>query len=108
MTTLLSMSGHDVAAAADGAEALATVDRRRDQGHPAFDCAVIDLGLPDIAGTDLMKQILARGSVVGIALTGSTGPADIARCRDAGFAQHIAKPVTIERLEEALGHVAQP
>ena len=102
MTTLLGLSGHSVTPAADGAEALATVDGRRSEGHPPFDCAVIDLGLPDIAGTELMRELLARGPVVGIALTGSTAPADIARCRAAGFAQHIPKPVTIEQLEEAL------
>ena len=108
MATLLGLSGHVVTPVGDGAEALATVDGRKTDGHPPFDCAVIDLGLPDIAGTDLMRKLLARGPVVGIALTGSTAPADIARCREAGFAQHIPKPVTIEQLEEALERVSRP
>ena len=107
MATLLSLSGHVVELAADGAEAMASVDARQANGRPPFDCAVIDLGLPDIGGTELMRKLLARGPLVGIALTGSTAPDDVARCREAGFAQHVPKPVTIEQLEAALARVAR-
>ncbi|MDB5294294.1 MAG: multi-sensor hybrid histidine kinase [Phycisphaerales bacterium] len=107
MTTLLGFSGHAVTPAADGAAALATVDARAAAGDPSFDCAVVDLGLPDMTGTELMKQLVGRGLSLGVALTGSTTADDVARCRDAGFSQHIPKPVTIEQLDQALRQLKQ-
>ncbi|MBI4820977.1 MAG: HAMP domain-containing protein [Deltaproteobacteria bacterium] len=50
-------TGSDVAtvAVASGAEALEAVEKQQ------FDCAVIDLGLPDISGFDLIEQIKHMG-----------------------------------------------
>ena len=107
MATLLGFSGHAVTPAADGADALTTVDARAAAGHPPFECAVVDLGLPDMAGTDLMRQLVARGLAVGVALTGSTAQEDVARCQEAGFAQHLPKPVTIEQLDAVLRQLAR-
>jgi two-component system CheB/CheR fusion protein len=37
-----------------------------------------------------------------VALTGYALPADVARAREAGFDEHLAKPPVMEKLEEAL------
>lgn len=37
-----------------------------------------------------------------VALTGYAAPEDIARSRAAGFDDHLAKPPSLEKLEEAL------
>lgn len=102
MSQLLGLSGHIVTAVGTGREALAAVDA----GGTAFDCAVIDLGLPDVPGTQLMRELLARRPLKGIALTGRTTPADVADCRAVGFSLHLPKPVAIEDLEAALARLA--
>jgi CheY-like chemotaxis protein len=99
MATLLGLSGHQVLQAADGDEALTVA------GKSPFDCAVIDLGLPDMAGTELMVLLAQRGPVKAIALTGATTPEDVQRCTAAGFALHMPKPISIEALEAALARL---
>jgi DNA-binding NarL/FixJ family response regulator len=43
----------------------------------------------------------------GIALTGYAMESDIRACAEAGFVQHIAKPVDLARLEQAIEVAAQ-
>src|SRR4051812_17979371 len=90
MATLLTLSSHQVLQAASGEEAIELAEQS------AFDCAVIDLGLPDMAGTQLMELLLQRGPLKAIALTGATTPEDVQRCTAAGFALHMPKPISIE------------
>jgi signal transduction histidine kinase len=70
------------------------------------DLLVSDLGLPDGTGFDLMRQLLERRPVKGIALSGYGTDQDIERSREAGFACHLTKPVDFRRLEEAIEQVA--
>jgi CheY-like chemotaxis protein len=100
LATLLRYSNHEVVAVMSACEALEAVNAH------AFDCALIDLGLPDSPGTELMEQLHRRGLTKGIALTGRTSPADVARCREAGFCMHLPKPVTIDELDAALTQIA--
>jgi CheY-like chemotaxis protein len=74
-------------------------------GEPGFDLVVSDLGLPDGSGLDVMRR-LARQGVPGIALSGYGMEEDLRRSREAGFACHLTKPVSLERLERALREVA--
>ena len=117
LAALLRISGHDVTDVASGEAALAchqpVAPTKADPADtaqpndaavrsPSFDCALIDLGLPDMSGAELMPRLLERGLKKGIALTGSNSPADIAECKRAGFTIHLVKPVTIEELNAAL------
>ncbi|QOV91503.1 response regulator [Humisphaera borealis] len=106
MATLLRFAGHEVVVAATGAEAERAFDACGKDGVPPFDCAVVDLGLPDTTGTELMRSLLRRGRIPGVALTGSTAPEDIAACLEAGFTLHVAKPVLFEDLEAAIARCA--
>ena len=101
MVALLRLGGHAVTAVATGHEAIAAV-----ASDGPFDCALVDLGLPDTPGTDLMRRLKVCGLHKGIALTGSVLPADLARCREAGFAMHLPKPAGIEEIEATLAKVA--
>jgi PAS domain S-box-containing protein len=71
-----------------------------------FDIAVSDLGLPDGTGWDLMKQLRDRHAMKGIALSGYGTEADQQRSREAGFCDHVVKPVNAKRLLEVLERVA--
>ena len=105
MATLLRFSGHEVVIAATGAEAECAFSERCQHGVVPFDCAVVDLGLPDMTGTELMRSLLRRRPLPGIALTGSTAPSDVAECIAAGFSVHLPKPVAIEDLEAAIARL---
>ena len=98
---LLSASGHDVKTAGTVAGALAL------SSEHAFDIIISDLGLPDATGYDLMKQIRERYKIKGIAMSGYGMEEDIAKSKQAGFNEHLVKPVSIARLEECIRRVAQ-
>jgi two-component system, chemotaxis family, CheB/CheR fusion protein len=71
-----------------------------------FDVVISDLGLPDGTGWDLMKQLRDRHALKGIALSGFGMEADHQRSREAGFCDHVIKPVNPTRLVEVLQRVA--
>lgn len=96
-TLLLHVEGADVVSAANGREA-AELANRRD-----FDVVVSDLGLPDIPGDVLIRQILAgaRRRTRVIAVTGYGEPY-LSRARQAGAEVVFTKPVEWSRILEWL------
>jgi CheY-like chemotaxis protein len=71
-----------------------------------FDLIVSDLGLPDGNGLDLMRQNRSRTATKGIALSGFGMDDDVRKSREAGFVEHLTKPIDIARLEESILRVA--
>lgn len=67
-----------------------------------FDLVVSDLGLPDGNGLELMTFLRERYGLSGIAVTGYGMEEDLRRSREAGFIDHLVKPITFARLEGAL------
>src|SRR5436190_15745172 len=94
MGKLLAARGHRVTIAHDIKSALEKVQA------DGFDVLVSDVGLPDGSGMELMAK--SRGELVGIAMSGFGTEADAARSLEAGFSQHLIKPVTMEKLDAAL------
>ena len=97
---LLDRSGHHVRTAETVHAALAAADAE------PVDIVVSDLGLPDGTGFELMRELVQRHHLKGIALSGFGTDQDVARSREAGFACHLTKPVDFHRLEEAIERVA--
>jgi signal transduction histidine kinase/CheY-like chemotaxis protein len=93
---LLSDLSCDVVAAASLEEALAAAEDQR------FDLVVSDLGLPDGSGLELMRRLRDRFGLAGIALTGYGTEEDITQSRQAGFVDHLVKPVTFQTLARAI------
>jgi signal transduction histidine kinase/CheY-like chemotaxis protein len=93
---LLADLSCDVVAAASLEEALAAAE---DQ---TFDLVVSDLGLPDGSGLELMRRLRDRFGLAGIALTGYGTEEDITQSRQAGFVDHLVKPVTFQTLARAI------
>jgi two-component system CheB/CheR fusion protein len=103
MRLLLSSDGHDVEHAGDVASALALA------GVHTFDLLLSDLGLPDASGLELMRELRQRGlQLPGIALSGYGQEEDVRRSHDAGFAAHLTKPTTPEKLAEVIASVTGP
>lgn len=75
------------------------------------DVAVIDIGLPDMDGYEVARQIRSEPNgqqPILIALTGFGFPEDRKRSREAGFDRHLVKPVAPEDLLHALEDDARP
>ncbi len=99
LSTLLELRGHEVEVAENVEDAL------RLAGQQQFDLVVSDVGPPDASGYDLMRQLREQMPIRGIAISGRGGPDDIKRSRDAGFSEHLTKPVGLKKLEQAIGRV---
>ncbi len=101
VASLLQSIGPRVTVAGSVMAALAAADA------DVPDLVVSDLGLPDGDGAELMRELAARHpGLRGIALSGYGMEADVARTRDAGFAEHLVKPVTLEELRAAVLRLA--
>lgn len=103
---LLSLLGCEVTAAATAAEA------RRALAGGGFDLLLCDLQLPDGDGRDLLRRARGPGGaggrpVRGLAITGESGPVAVARTGEAGFCDHLTKPVLWQDLEAAVMRVAK-
>ena len=51
---------------------------------------------------DLMMQLRAISNVPGIAISGFGNNSDIKRSLQAGFSEHLIKPIKLEKLEAAI------
>lgn len=96
---LLQSMHHDARVAFDGASAIEMAREFRP------DVVLCDLALPGLDGYETARRMLAdpelRGTVL-VALTGRTRPEDRKRAIEAGFVQHLAKPATMQELEQVL------
>jgi two-component system CheB/CheR fusion protein len=74
-------------------------------GSEPFDVLVSDLGLPDGTGYDIMRHVRESHGVPGIAMSGYGMEEDMRRSREAGFAEHLVKPIDLRELISAIRRV---
>jgi DNA-binding response OmpR family regulator len=67
------------------------------RGSP--DLVILDMGLPDLDGTELLKMIRAVSEVPIIVATARSEDRDIIRTLDAGADDYLVKPFSVEQLE---------
>lgn len=96
---LLVRRGHLVAAAHNVRSAMEAAARN------PFDLLISDIALPDGTGTELMTYLHAISRIPGIAISGFGMNGDIEKSIEAGFAEHLVKPVKMESLEAAIDRV---
>ena len=99
LAMLLRMEGHDVIVVHDGREAVARIDSFRPE------IAVLDIGMPELNGYEVARQV-RRGSlgssITLIAVTGWGQVSDKERAVAAGFDLHLTKPIELEALTQML------
>ncbi|WFE38199.1 response regulator [Micromonospora sp. WMMD998] len=88
----LRVRGYDVDVADSGAAAL-----RAAAGHPP-DLVVLDLGLPDLDGTDVIRGLRGWTAVPIIVLSGRAGSEDKVAALDAGADDYVTKPFGVDEL----------
>jgi PAS domain S-box-containing protein len=96
---LLRMLGHDVHVAFSGEAALA------DSEHFRPDIVLMDVTLPGRNGYDTAREMRSKAWSEGVSFVAMTGWAretDRRRALDAGFDQHVIKPVSADTLETLL------
>ena len=99
LAELLRDYGHDVATAHDGAGALDHARRHRPE------VVLLDITMPEMDGYEVAKRMreeLALSDTLLVALTGYGEDRDRRLAREAGFDQHVTKPVDVAELEELL------
>jgi signal transduction histidine kinase/DNA-binding response OmpR family regulator len=98
---MLGLSGHDVRTARDGREAL----EQAAEFQP--EVVLLDIGLPGMDGYEVarrLRQTQAGRQVLLVALTGYGQPTDRQRSQEAGFDEHLLKPVDPATLEALIEH----
>ena len=99
ISLFLQRSGHQVTVLPDGQTALSRDDLAN------FDVILSDIGLPDVNGWDLMRQLRSRTRAYAIAMSGFGGEADVQRSLVSGYQYHLVKPFVPAALEEVLRNV---
>ena len=92
---VLCSEGHTVVPAFDGITGLALA------GSGVFDVLLCDIGLPGMSGYDLVRNLRAGATIdlpFCVAVSGYGQAEDRALAMEAGFDQHLVKPVDLETL----------
>jgi two-component system, OmpR family, KDP operon response regulator KdpE len=88
----LRVRHYEVSVAADGAQALAEAAR-----HPP-DVVILDLGLPDLDGVEVIQGLRGWTSAPIIVLSGRADSTDKVEALDAGADDYVTKPFAIDEL----------
>ena len=96
---LLERQGYEVITAYSAAEALRTIS------EASVDLIISDIGMPDESGHEMLPKMRNFTSVPAIALSGFGSDEDIQRSRDAGFQEHMIKPVKLHALTEQVARL---
>jgi len=99
LRTALELGGHEVEVAYDGCSGIAKARSVKPE------VGLCDIGLPGMNGYQVAHAFRADEALRAvhlIALTGYAQAEDRRRASEAGFEQHVKKPVSLEELEEIL------
>lgn len=98
LSWLLRRQGYVVDTAGDLQSAKLLCDQKQ------FDLLITDIGLPDGTGLDLLRSLQGRPTRA-IVLSGFGMEEDVQQSLDAGFQEHLTKPVSMDSLISAIQRV---
>jgi PAS domain S-box-containing protein len=104
LSSILQLGGYQTKTAYDGGQAIKVAEEFRP------DIALLDIGMPGMNGYELaqeLRKMIGQDRITLIALTGWGTEKDRARSQEAGFYQHLTKPVDPAAVEAILSRVAQ-
>jgi CheY-like chemotaxis protein len=99
LALILSSLGPKVTTAFDGLSAMQKID------DGSFDIVFLDIAMPGMDGLEVAKRVRSNPNLSGVflvALTGFGQEGDRQRSREAGFNEHLIKPVSMSSLCEVL------
>ncbi|MBD2153555.1 PAS domain S-box protein [Leptolyngbya sp. FACHB-16] len=103
---LLEQAGAQITTFASASEVLAALS------HTQIDVLLSDIGMPDVDGYMLLRQVRALppeqgGQIPAIALTAYAGEIDYQQAMAAGYQKHLTKPIEPELLVRAIADVVR-
>jgi PAS domain S-box-containing protein len=104
LATLLGMMQHDVRVANDGGEALRIAELHRPE------LVLLDIGMPGMDGYEVARRLRSLPCTANariVALSGYGQDSDRSRSAQAGFDEHLVKPVEPDTLEEIVETLAR-
>ncbi len=93
VSRVLADQGYDVIAVPSAMEGLQSVVKS------SPDLVILDMGLPDLDGSELMKMIRAVSEVPIIVATARSDDRDVVRTLNAGADDYLVKPFSVDQLE---------
>ncbi len=105
---ILAGAGVELTSVVDGAQALEALAQQ------SFDLVLMDVQMPVLDGLSATRELRSRESASGarrtpvLALTANAGAEQVAASRAAGADEHLSKPVTAERLLDAVRRLVAP
>jgi PAS domain S-box-containing protein len=102
MSTLLGLHAHRVTVARSVADAVRLAKTQQ------WDLLISDIRLPDGSGLDLLRRLGDRRARHAIAVSGFGSREDILRSLDAGFDEHLVKPLDMGTLLETIARLQRP
>jgi putative two-component system response regulator len=102
LSRYLAGRGYEVVQAGSGAEAIRALQREK------VACVLLDIGLPDQSGIDLVPRLLTLEPTLAILML--TGVADVstaALCMQRGAFDYLAKPIELTDLDGAIGRAME-
>ena len=105
LAALVRHGGHEVRTAHDGPSAIDVARSYRPN------LVLVDIGLPGMDGYEVAQHLrndVGLADAVLAALTGYGQEEDRRRSQDAGFDQHLIKPIRTETLQHLLATATQP
>jgi CheY-like chemotaxis protein len=97
MRAMLDRDGYRVSVAASVAGAIDAA-----AAGEGFDLLICDIALPDGTGLDVLRMLRKTGALRGLAVSGFGSDADVQRSIEAGFDAHLTKPITYQKLQDAI------
>ena len=100
LASVLQAQGHVVRVEYDGQAGLAAA------ASFSPEIAFLDIGMPKLTGYELARRLRTLPATMAsilVAVTGWGQASDLQRAKDAGFDEHMVKPVDMNRLQTLLG-----
>jgi CheY-like chemotaxis protein len=104
LVMLLKYDGHEAAVAYSGADGLDALKAEQ------FHVVISDIGMPHMDGYEFaraMRLVPGYADVPLVAMSGHDREVDKEEARQAGFDQHMAKPVDVEKLTDLVNDLIE-
>lgn len=100
LTTCLEMYGYEVLTAKDGQEAFDIIIKNE------FNLIFLDIKLPEISGTEVLRRIRARGIITPvIIMTAFATVRNAIECTKLGAVAYLQKPFTADKVKNVINEI---